>query len=233
MTSIQNKLKSSKTPLPLQSSMELLFSQLTKPRLRQVLVEAYKDVSYLLDDDTFAEAEAHDLFVRRFIRGWDIVLAGFKEMFHEENWETYLRLCVDSIVMPWEKQAMSMQYSEVGSFCERLVAFARSDPMNCFFFYFSLPQLGAIRFDKDLRALSSHLSNQSTTGGLREKFARLTHISYLVNLVDDNDDSTAEDGGFAATQAREAQSDSNTGSDVAWRLSAQEVKIVRGRRAGW
>lgn len=205
--------------------MELLFSQLTKPRLRQVLVEAYKDVTYLLDDDAFAEAEAHDIFVRRFLRGWDIVLAGFKDMFNEENWETYLRLCIDSVVRPWEKQAMSMQYSEV-SHLERLLFVEEDGKLTL-----CLVQLGALRFDKDLRALSNHLSNQSNTGGLREKFARLTHISYLVNLVDDDD---AEGEGFGATQTREAQRDAaSSGGDVAWRLSAQEVKIVKGRRAGW
>ena len=43
-------------------------------------------------------------------------------------------------------------------------------------------QLGGIRFDKDLRAMTAFLSSQTTFGDIREKFQRLQQISTLLNL---------------------------------------------------
>lgn len=38
----------------------------------------YRDVSYQLDDDTFAEAEELDIVRKRFIRAWEILIDGYK-----------------------------------------------------------------------------------------------------------------------------------------------------------
>lgn len=54
----------------------------------------------------------------------------------------------------WEKQILSMRFSE----------------------------LGAIRFDRDLRSVSSYLVSQLEYGDTREKFQRLQQISTLLNL---------------------------------------------------
>ncbi len=43
-------------------------------------------------------------------------------------------------------------------------------------------QLGAVRLDRDLRAVIGYLSNQTVFGNAREKFQRLQQISTLVNL---------------------------------------------------
>ena len=43
-------------------------------------------------------------------------------------------------------------------------------------------QLGAIRFDQDLRAITSYLASQTAFGDVREKFVRLQQISQLLNL---------------------------------------------------
>jgi hypothetical protein len=43
-------------------------------------------------------------------------------------------------------------------------------------------QLGAIRFDRDVRSVANFLSTQSSYGGAREKFTRLLQISTLLNL---------------------------------------------------
>ena len=61
-----------------QTEMDQLFTQLTRARLRPILTEAYRDVSYLLDDDAFSEAEFQDPVRRRFIKGWETVLAGYE-----------------------------------------------------------------------------------------------------------------------------------------------------------
>ena len=43
-------------------------------------------------------------------------------------------------------------------------------------------QLGAVRLDRDLRAVIGYLSNQTVFGNAREKFQRLQQVSTLLNL---------------------------------------------------
>ena len=43
-------------------------------------------------------------------------------------------------------------------------------------------QLGAIRFDRDLRSITTYLASQTAFGDAREKFVRLQQISTLLNL---------------------------------------------------
>lgn len=43
-------------------------------------------------------------------------------------------------------------------------------------------QLGAIRFDRDLRAVMAYLSSQTVFGDIREKFIRLQQIATILNL---------------------------------------------------
>lgn len=61
-----------------QTELDQLFAQVTRPRLRSILTESYRDVSYFLDEDSYAEAEYKDLVRRRFIKGWEHVLSAFK-----------------------------------------------------------------------------------------------------------------------------------------------------------
>jgi hypothetical protein len=43
-------------------------------------------------------------------------------------------------------------------------------------------QLGAVRFDRDLRAITTYLSSQTAFGDVREKFVRIQQIGTLLNL---------------------------------------------------
>jgi hypothetical protein len=43
-------------------------------------------------------------------------------------------------------------------------------------------QLGAVRFDRDLRAVTTYLSSQTAFGDVRDKFVRLQQIATLLNL---------------------------------------------------
>ena len=70
-------------------------------------------------------------------------------------------------------------------------------------------QLGAIRFERDVRSIANYLSSQTNFGGAREKFTRLQQIATVLNLDDDED---AED--FY----------SNSG--IPWRLSKSEFNAV-------
>lgn len=164
---------------------DLLFSTLLRPKIRQLLSDSLRDVNYVLDEEGFARAEdetnAHggmSLFVRRFTRGWESVVngVGYRDILTPDNWEMLLRLAVDAVVQAWEIWVMNVEYSE----------------------------LGALRFDKDLRTISTFLSSNSSTGGLRERFARLTHISYLLNLDEDEASAAAAIGAAAPAGAATA-----------------------------
>jgi hypothetical protein len=43
-------------------------------------------------------------------------------------------------------------------------------------------QLGAIRYERDVRGVANYLSTQTTFGGAREKFVRLQQISTVLNM---------------------------------------------------
>jgi hypothetical protein len=43
-------------------------------------------------------------------------------------------------------------------------------------------QLGAVRFDRDMRAVTTYLFTQTAFGDVRDKFVRLQQIATLLNL---------------------------------------------------
>lgn len=54
-----------------QNAIEQVFNQLLKPRIRPILIESYRDVSYVLDEQGYADAEYQDIFRKRFFRLWN------------------------------------------------------------------------------------------------------------------------------------------------------------------
>ncbi|KAF8317381.1 COG4-domain-containing protein [Clavulina sp. PMI_390] len=164
-----------------QGGIEQLFNQLTRPKLRQFVVDVYKDVSYKLDQDAYAAAEYNDIVRKRFIKLWSALLDGFKETFTDSNYHAFFLITVEILTRLWEKQILAMRFSE----------------------------LGAIRFDRDLRAVSSFLGNQLEFGDTREKFQRLQQISTLLNLDEEED-----------------PEEFYSGSGIVWRLSANDAKTI-------
>lgn len=67
----------------LKTGLEQLFNQLTRPRLRPILDEAYRDVNYVLDDDAFQEAEELDPVRKRFVKSWDSLILGYRVSFSD------------------------------------------------------------------------------------------------------------------------------------------------------
>jgi hypothetical protein len=62
----------------LRVGVEQLFNQLLRPKLRTLLADVYKDVSYVLDDDAYAAAEYQDVVRKRFIKAWEGLAEGYK-----------------------------------------------------------------------------------------------------------------------------------------------------------
>ena len=61
-----------------QSGIEQLFSQLARPKLRGLIPDMYKDVSYVLDDDGYSSAEYHDVVRKRLIKSWETLVNSYK-----------------------------------------------------------------------------------------------------------------------------------------------------------
>ncbi|CAE6388417.1 unnamed protein product [Rhizoctonia solani] len=163
------------------TGIDNLFTQLVKPRLRSLIPEVYRDVTYVLDESSYSAAENGDVVKKRFVKGWGEVVGSYKDTLTEENFRAFFALAVEVVVRPWEKYIMGMKFTE----------------------------LGAIRFDRDLRAIIGHLS----VGDARDKFTRLQQVSTLLNL-----------------DAEEDPDEFYTTSGIAWKLSASEARAVSALR---
>ncbi|KAJ3726328.1 COG4 transport protein-domain-containing protein [Lentinula raphanica] len=161
--------------------VEQLFNQLIRPKLRNFITEVYKDVSYVLDDDSYSHAEYQDVVRKRFIKLWDSLMDDYKDSFTEANFRLLFGLVLDTLLRPWERSMMSFKFTE----------------------------LGAIRFDRDLRSVNTYLSSQTAFGDGREKFVRLQQMSTLLNLDSEED-----------------VDEFYNGSGITWKLSLQEARAI-------
>lgn len=62
----------------LRAGIEQLFNQLLRPKLRTFLLDVYKEVSYVLDEDGYATAEYQDVVRKRFVKQFDTLFEGYK-----------------------------------------------------------------------------------------------------------------------------------------------------------
>jgi len=145
----------------------------------------YKDVSYVLDDDAYATAEYQDVTRKRFIKAWEGLVDGYKDTLTENNYRLFFGLALDVLIRPWEKLVLVQKYNE----------------------------LGAVRFDRDLRAITTYLSSQTAFGDVRVKFVRLQQIATLLNLDQEED-----------------VDEFYNGSGITWKLSEQEARSIAGLR---
>ncbi|SCZ99139.1 BZ3500_MvSof-1268-A1-R1_Chr3-1g05834 [Microbotryum saponariae] len=144
----------------LRSGLDTLFNQLSRLRLRPLLADVYKDISYVLNEDTFAEAEYRDDVRKRFVKGWEALLAGYRvspeQSMTPANYNLFFAHSISVLVRPWESLMRSLNFTE----------------------------LGALKFDKDLRSIQSYLSNQApfSSAMMRESFSRLNQIAMVLTM---------------------------------------------------
>jgi hypothetical protein len=98
---------------PKQAGIDQLFNQLLRPKLRTLIADVYKDVSYVLDETSYAAAEYHDVVRKRFIKAWEGVVDGFKDTFTDRNYDLFFSLALDVLLRPWEKSMMGFKFTEV------------------------------------------------------------------------------------------------------------------------
>lgn len=101
-----------------------------RPKLRTFISDVYKDVTYMLDEDTYAVADYNDVIRKRFIKAWEGLIDGYKvcvmhslycfcnliirqDIFTESNYRLFFGLALDVLVRPWERHVVTLKYSEV------------------------------------------------------------------------------------------------------------------------
>ncbi|OZJ02726.1 hypothetical protein BZG36_04710 [Bifiguratus adelaidae] len=168
-----------------QDGMNLLFSQAIKPKIRPIFQDAYRDIKYVLDEDEYAEADMDDAFVRRFRNGLDRTLTSYKDGLSMTNLSKLLSLLIQAVAKQWERIITQTKFN----------------------------QLGALRFDQDLRVITRYLTSL-TDWPNRDPFTRLNQMSLLLSL--EKPDEIYEYWGNA--------------SAVSWRLTIAEIKKILSLR---
>ncbi|RKO84108.1 hypothetical protein BDK51DRAFT_31028, partial [Blyttiomyces helicus] len=149
---------------------------------------SYGDIKYVLNEEEYVEQEANDFFVKRFISGFGKMVVLYQRTYSENNYNQTMSLAIDFITKDWEKYVLAS---------------------------FKFTQFGALRLDKDIRALSSYLSSM-TRWTSREKWARLNQISTVLNFEKPTeilDSWGAKAGG------------------ITWRLTVGEVRKIMALRS--
>jgi len=140
----------------LKSGLDHLFNQLLRPRLRPVLSDVYKDVTYVLDEEAYAEAEYSNRVQKRFTAAWEQLMQPYRHSMTNTNFAAFFATAVNVLVRPWEGMIRGMRFTE----------------------------LGALRLDRDLRGILSWLSERGgvSSGAVRESFGRLTCIAECLTV---------------------------------------------------
>ena len=156
------------------------------PRLRSNL-DILTGISYELSETDYSAYEAEDPWAQRVLASLEECLAQLQPLLTQANYDSVVHLIIDAIVGRIEAVLMQKRFN----------------------------QLGALQLDKEVRGLVSQTSSL-TERTVRDKFARLSHISTALNL-----DSPAEILDYWGENA----------GTMNWRLTGREVKqVLRLRR---
>lgn len=150
-------------------------SSAVQPRLKP-LTDVLSSVSYELTETQYAENETNDPFVKGFVAGINLLVVPFRSLLSPNNFDDFVGRCLQYIALRVEHEMRQKRCN----------------------------QLGAMQFDKDIRAIVA-LFSSLTQKSVREKLARLTQIATILNL-----DSPADILPYWST--------------VSWRLTATEIK---------
>ncbi|KAJ3071866.1 Golgi transport complex subunit 4 [Podochytrium sp. JEL0797] len=164
--------------------VENIFNQMIKPKIKPTIVDICKDLKYVLSDAEYVEADAQDTFIKRFIRDFGKLIAIYKSTYSPRNHNQNISYFIETILSDWERHLFASQRFNA---------------------------LGALRFDKDLRSVTTYLTSL-TNWSIRDKFVRLNNMAALLNV---------EGLGEVAEVM---------GVSAGWRLSAADVTKCLGLR---
>jgi hypothetical protein len=78
----------------MKSGIQQLFTQLLRPRLRQFMSDVYKDITYVLLEESYSTVEYENPVPKRFIKSWSAMFDVFKV---NSNYSAVIRLNMRSI----------------------------------------------------------------------------------------------------------------------------------------
>lgn len=167
-TLVENQVKNilvsfeNKTGELLAEAVEVLSRQWLRPRLRPVLLEAFRDADYAPGEDDRRDHDGDEVenesVVRKFERGWTIFISPVKRITTERNFERIQTALVEYFAKTLEKRVWSL-YGRVNA-------------------------LGAIKLERDL----TDIITTATKGGkysLRDSFTRTTQMVMILNMDED------------------------------------------------
>ncbi|KAL2917072.1 Golgi transport complex subunit 4 [Polyrhizophydium stewartii] len=171
----------------LRTWLENFFNQTVKPRVRPMMQGVYMDIKYVLTEDEYNQYDAADVFLKRFSSSFSRMISPYQSALTESNYTQTVHLLIDHVARDWERHVLA----------------------NCKF-----NQLGAIRFDKDLRGFMALLSS-NTQWGARDRMARLNQIATLLNV-----ENVAEVYEYWGAKA----------GPINWRFNAADVRKILALR---
>jgi hypothetical protein len=147
-----------KTAVLIEEAVEVMLKQVMRPRLRPVMIEAFRDVDYLIESDTAVgggDDGEEDVVAKRFERGWQAFTLPIKRILTGPNYTKLINITVASLARTLEKRIWS--------------------------YYDRVNGLGTIRLERDISGIVA----AAVKGGryeLRDLFARCTQIVLVVNM---------------------------------------------------
>jgi hypothetical protein len=154
----------------LNDGITVLFQKVLQPRIRPVLAEAFRDISYepSNDDDDLDEDEVEDADVvkSRFDRGWGVVIRPIKRILTPANFDRLLNMALNYLASALEKKIRS--------------------------YYGRVNELGAVRLERDVAGIIAAACHGGAYG-LRDAFTKCTQMTLILNMEDDEFEEVADD----------------------------------------
>ncbi|KAL8994029.1 MAG: hypothetical protein Q9169_005889, partial [Polycauliona sp. 2 TL-2023] len=147
----------------------VVFKNVVKPRLRQLLSNAFRDIDYQMneqgdaeadgfEDDNRSEDATNEGVQEQFRRGWEALTKPIGRIFTNGNQERLLNTTMSYLADVLEKRIWS--------------------------YYGRINHYGAIRLERDMAGLVS-IVVQGSRYGMRDAFARCTQICLVMNMEED------------------------------------------------
>lgn len=170
----------------LKDGMRNMCKSLVAPRVKS-LADTFLQATYEVTEELLAGYDGTSPLMTAFMQGIYDLTQGFKGMLLANNLDMFVGIVAEEVTHNLERVVFQLKFTS----------------------------LGAVQFDKDMRALIAQLTAASQWP-VRDKFSKLTQIASLLNV--DNVNDAVEYWGSAAA------------GKMAWRLTPIEVRRVLGLR---
>ncbi|KAF7190758.1 Conserved oligomeric Golgi complex subunit 4 [Pseudocercospora fuligena] len=151
-----------KTAELINEAVEVMLKMVMRPRLRQVLMETFREVDYAVDTDEAGQGPENgtsdDVVAQRFERGWQAFTLPIKRI--------ATPYVFDKLITGTTKQLARLLENRIWSYQGRV------------------NELGAVRLERDI----ANIVAAAVKGGkyeLRDVFAKCTQMTLIINMEDD------------------------------------------------